>query len=227
MKTQRPSLSLHHDTQTTQRFMSDPNATFLVSFPRTGSHWLRMLMELYFDRPTLTRVFYWPDRTDYLLLHSHDLELMLMRLNVIYLYREPIATVYSQLCFHRESTTSLDRIHHWSELYGRHLDRWLHQDRWTSKKTIVSYNRMRVNLCSEFAKICAHFGESLHLSRLNAAATRVTPMEVRAKVPDDPRVISTSAFYQAQREKFREEFGDFVWKALLDRRPHLKIDFPS
>ena len=30
---------------------------FLVSFPRTGSHWLRMLMELYFDKPSLTRSF--------------------------------------------------------------------------------------------------------------------------------------------------------------------------
>ena len=46
-------------------FTRDPENTFLVSFPRTGSHWLRMLTELYFERPSLLRVFYYYNRRDY------------------------------------------------------------------------------------------------------------------------------------------------------------------
>ena len=58
-------------------FVADPENTFLVSFPRTGSHWLRMLMELYFQRPSLVRVFYFNERADYMCYHTHDLDLVL------------------------------------------------------------------------------------------------------------------------------------------------------
>jgi len=225
MTCRRPSVPLHRDAETIRRFASDPAATFLVSFPRTGSRWLRMLMELYFRRPTLTRVFYWPGRTDYLLLHSHDLDLSLMRSNVIYLYREPVATVYSQLLFHRERTTDRDRIRHWSELYGRHLERWLHLDRWTTRKTTLTYDGMKVDLDTAFARVCAHYGEALDPSRLRAAAARVTRAEIRDKVPDDPRVIAEGDRYEAGRAEFRERCGAQVWTALLGGRPQLESNF--
>ncbi len=89
------------DPRILRRFLADLDSPVLVSFPRTGSHWLRMTMELYFERPSLVRVFYYPDRTNYLTLHTHDLPGVLPedigadieRSNVIYLYRDPVDTV--------------------------------------------------------------------------------------------------------------------------------------
>ena len=81
------------------KFIANPDNTFLVSFPRTGSHWLRMLTELYFGRPSLVRVFYYSERQDFLMLHAHDLELDVERLRVIYLYRHPVETIFSQLYY--------------------------------------------------------------------------------------------------------------------------------
>jgi hypothetical protein len=86
-----------------EAFIENPDSPFLVSFPRTGSHWLRLIMELYFGRPSLVRVFYYPERTDYLTLHTHDIDLDIERRNVIYLYRDPVDTVYSQLNYYKES----------------------------------------------------------------------------------------------------------------------------
>jgi hypothetical protein len=91
-----------------RKHLEDPEFPFLVSFPRTGSHWLRMLLELYFERPLLTRTFFFPEKDNYLLLHTHDLELDVKRHNVMYIYRDPVDTIYSQIKYHKED--SKDRI---------------------------------------------------------------------------------------------------------------------
>ena len=85
------------DAESIRKFEDNPDNPYLVSFPRTGSHWLRMVMERYFGRPSLVRVFYYPERNDFLTLHTHDLELDVQRRNVIYLYRDPVETVFSQM----------------------------------------------------------------------------------------------------------------------------------
>ena len=106
-----------------EKFSANHQNTFLVSFPRTGSHWLRMMMELYFERPSLVRIFYYPERKAYLTLHTHDLNLDVERSNVIYLYRDPVDTIYSQLQYHKEDIYDQERIAFWSDFYGRHLDK--------------------------------------------------------------------------------------------------------
>ena len=93
------SSTIINDKQVIEHFISSPASTLMVSFPRTGSHWLRMLMELYFERPTLKLVFYYPEVTDYLAYHTHDLSLDMEHPTVLYLYRNPVDTVYSQLSF--------------------------------------------------------------------------------------------------------------------------------
>lgn len=126
-----------------QSFAANPANTFLVSFPRTGSHWLRMIMELYFGRPSLTRVFYYPECSDYLTLHTHDLDLQVERSHVIYLYRNPVDTIFSQLSYHKERLGDHERITYWSDLYGRHLDKWLQQESFTTHKIILTYEALK------------------------------------------------------------------------------------
>ena len=71
------------DPKVIDAFVSNPDNPFIISFPRTGSHWLRMLMELYFDKPMLTRKFFLLDREDYMAIHTHDDDLDVERSNVI------------------------------------------------------------------------------------------------------------------------------------------------
>lgn len=213
------------DKEVIRAFRADPGNTFLVSFPRTGSHWLRMLMELYFKRPSLRRIFYYPDRDDYLSFHTHDLDLKLVRSDVIYLFRDPVDTVYSLLSYYREDLSDIERILHWSDLYGRHLSKWLVEEEFTTKKTVLYYERMRNDLPGQFLKICEHFGTTIEQRRLEEAATRVTREHVDAKTPHDPQVIALGEQYRKNRERFRTQSGRRVWSAVLEGRTYLESHF--
>lgn len=213
------------DPRVVRAFEEDEDNTTLVSFPRTGSHWLRMLIELYFERPLLTRTFFFPDRTDYLLIHTHDLELDVQRRKVIYLYRNPVDTVYSQLRYHEEPTRDDGRVRHWADLYGRHLDKWLDKETFTRRKTVVRFEGMRRDLPAEFEKVCAHFDADLDPDRFETVASRVDKDLVKQKTPHDPKVVNPADSYHDNRESFREEQGDLVWETVLDGRDHLRERF--
>ena len=217
------SLSIN-DKSVIEMFTTNPDNTFLISFPRTGSHWLRMLMELYFGRPSLVRVFYYPERNDYLTLHTHDLELDVERPNVIYLYREPVDTIFSQLRYHKEPLEDRERIAYWSDLYGHHLDKWLVRELFTTHKTVLTYEGMKRDLASEFAKVTRHFGEPLDEARLEEVANQVTRDEVKRKTQHDPQVVQSQAAYKVAQREFRERQGTLVWDVLTKDRPHL-VDY--
>ena len=209
------------DKDVIESFCADPTNTFLVSFPRTGSHWVRMLMELYFERPSLLRAFYHRDRMDYLTLHTHDLKLDIERSHVIYLYRHPVDTIFSQLRYHGESAEDADRILHWSDLYGRHLEKWLIREHFTRRKTTLAYEEMKEDLVGVFRRVTDHFDASLDESRLLAAAERVTKDEVKRRASHDPQAVQESPEYEMARQAFRERNGHLVWQALTRARPHL------
>ncbi len=208
-----------------ENFVSNPSNTFLVSFPRTGSHWLRMLMELYFERPVLKLVYYYPEVTDYLAYHVHDLSLDIEHPTVLYLYRDPVDTVYSQLSFYKESFDDVNRISHWAGLYGKHLEKWLHAETFTVKKTIVRYEGLKNDLPAEFLKVASHFGEELDQQKLQQASARTSKEEIKRKTQHDNRVINLQAGYDRKRETFRQQHEKLVWNVLLEGREHLKFDF--
>lgn len=191
-------------------FTEDPDNPFIVSFPRTGSHWLRLLMELYFERPSLVRAFYYPEKSDFLARHVHDVDLDIERRNVIYLYREPVATVFSQLSYNGEDVDDRSRIAHWAGLYARHLDKWLVCETFTNKKTVLCYERMRDDMEREFSAVCAHFGEHLDKERLNRAVRKVSKSEVKSHTGHDNRVVSERPDYRGERERFIENHTAFV-----------------
>jgi hypothetical protein len=140
------------------KYTANPNFPYLVSFSRTGSHWLRNIMELYFLKPALVRIFYYKNATDFTCLHSHDIMLDVIRKNVIYLYRNPIDTIYSQIRYHKQDINNQYVIKYWASLYGQHLSKWLLDENFTNKKTVITYENMKKDLSQEFIKVCEHLG---------------------------------------------------------------------
>lgn len=203
------------DPRIFQHLLEDPEFPFLVSFPRTGSHWLRMLMELYFERPTLIRSFYFHRSRNYLVYHTHDLDLDVNRKNVLYLYRHPVPTVYSQLRYHQADTADIHAIQHWAALYGKHLVKWLVHERTGERKTVIKYERLQTDLVAEFTKITTHFDQALDIERLQRAATTVTKDEIRFKTSHDPQVIASAPAYNEDRERFAQQHGNLVLDLVL------------
>jgi hypothetical protein len=170
-------------------------------------------------------VFYYANRQDYLTLHTHDLDLKIERKNMIYLYRTPVDTIFSQLYYHKEPVSNSERIEYWAELYGRHLDKWLCKEAFTAKKTIVTYEGMRQDLSAEFSKVVEHFEQSLDRLRFDAVADRISKDEVKRKTDHDPQVIQVEESYVDMRSRFRAEHEEFIWDVLTTGRPHLKDYF--
>jgi hypothetical protein len=212
-KSRRGSLGVN-DQALIESFTSDPDFPYLISFPRTGSHWLRMLMELYFKKPSLIRIFYYKKARDFTCYHHHDVDLELERKNVIYLYREPIDTIYSQLKFYKEDTSDRDRVRHWTEVYGKHLKKWLLDDGITDKKSVLTYEGMKRDLPAEFEKVCKHLGEGFSADRIVQVAGKVSKEKLKKKTKHDTRVVDLEKQYEQMRESFRTENGAYIMEIL-------------
>jgi len=209
------------DPRTVKAFLSNPDFPFLVSFPRTGSHWLRMLMELYFMKPALVRAFYFQDAVDFTCYHTHDMNLDVERRNVIYLYRDPVHTIYSQLRYYRENVDDIDRIKYWSMLYGNHLSKWLVRENITQKKTIITYEGLKLDVYEEFGKVCRHFGIALDADRLATLVKRISKDELKKVTRHDQQVVDLSATYEIDRQKFEQKHDRLVRDLVIECDHHL------
>jgi len=186
-----------------------------------------MFLELYFEQPLLKTTFFFHDRTDYLLLHAHDKNIDVERKNVLYLYRDPVETIFSQLSFYHEDTNDLDRIEYWTDLYGKHLAKWLHQEEFTRRKTVLRYDYLKSNPNYEFGKAIRHFETQVNEVRLSRILTKLTKTTVKKTAFYQPRAVNISKYYEKTREIFKREHVDRVWEILLRDREYLKDDFAN
>jgi hypothetical protein len=216
-----------NDKKTIEKFISDPDFPYLISFPRTGSHWLRMVMELYFETPSLVRIFYYKDADTFTCYHRHDEELDINRKNVIYLYRNPTDTIYSQLNYYKEAVDNKERIRHWSQLYGKHLSKWLVEENFTRKKTIVTYEGMKADMSREFKKVCDHFAVPFIPDKLKLAIETVSPGEVKQKTGHDPQVMNLTREYEDNREIFKQEYRNFILEIIHSQNQMMRKIFPD
>ncbi|MBN1674476.1 MAG: sulfotransferase domain-containing protein [Kiritimatiellae bacterium] len=198
------------------RYVSEGQNPFLVSFPRTGSHWLRAIAEAYVERPQLKLTFFHPGREDFFLYHTHDLDLDVVCESVIYLYRNPVETIYSQMRYEGPVQRETEWVVYWTRLYGLHLRKWLHEERFTTRKTVIRYENLRANLPGEFRKISEHFNMPFDPKKLKACAERCTRDVISAKAGHDARVINKDPAYPEERGAFAERFGNLIWDTLFD-----------
>jgi len=211
-----------HNRELIESFISKPAFPFLISFERTGSHWLRMIMELYFEKPSLVRIFYYKGAKDFTCYHRHDEDLNIERENVIYLYRHPVDTIYSNLCHFDENIDDTKKIEFRTNLYGHHLKKWLLEENFTSRKTVVSYESMQRDMSSQFKKICHHFSVPFVQNKLQDAVCHVTKDEVQKKTTHDPRVIDLSKDYQIKKKLFKQKQTDFIMDCIYSIDPRLE-----
>lgn len=191
-----------------------PGLPVLVSFPRTGSHWLRMFLELYFDRPLLSRHFFAHERTDPLLVHVHDDDLDHVPSGpVIYLYRGPVDTVFSELTYrHGERAPDLPwaDVREVAERYRRHLRRWLVGGDVPEPRAVVTYEWLLDEPLVVLTPVIIALGGEIDRRRFDVAWDRVDPQLVRERTGHDPRVIDRTAQKELRRALFRYRHGPEV-----------------
>lgn len=191
----------------------------LISFPRTGSHWLRMALELYFDRPMLTRHFFEHSSDRVLLWHGHDKGLDYSATGpVIYLYRGPVDVVFSELTF-RYGEGAVDAagavVDDVAEHYRRHLRRWLLGEGRDGKRpgAVIAYEWMLdrpLEALRPVVELLIDAGASLDAARLEWAWGRVTPSEVLDRTAYLSEVMDRAAHKELRRALFRYRHGGRV-----------------
>ena len=210
------------DQRILDRYLKKPDFPWLISFPRTGSHWLRMIMELYFGKPGLRRIFFYPDANDFTCYHWHDVDLATQDVkSVIYLYRYPVDTIYSQLRYHKEDVQSAERVRHWSMVYARHLSKWLFDETFTNRKTVVRYEGLQREPHAEFGKICTHLDLPFDPGRLDAAMSKVSKSKLKEKTQHDEQIVNLSNEYANEKETFRGRFGTLILDVMAEENPRV------
>jgi hypothetical protein len=206
---------VQHDATLIKEFLRNPDSTALVSFPRTGSHWLRFLMELYFNQPLLTRSFYHKlaeNPSDFLLYHTHDLNLEFNHETVLYLYRQPVEVIYSQLRYHGQiaSDNVEEYFFYWLEKYTAHLEKWIIEEHNTKKKLVIRYKDLRSNATKLFRKICEFYNQPFNPNIFQKIYDFVSKKEVNSKTQHDKQVVKINLEYAISREGFETRYSDLL-----------------
>jgi len=201
-------------------FLRDPNAPVLVSYPRTGSHWLRVLMEFAFDRPGLSRAFLPHPNDNVFIFHDHDLDLRVTRKVVIYLYRKQASdVVFSNLAYYNLEPLP-QHVRRFSIAYGNNLVRWLLDEQFTRRKLIIRYRGLS-DICT-IEKI----SEFLSVPIVRQIDPRSVTKEMVGQLAQIPNAVRIGDEYEEKRMQFRKEHGGEVEQLILSQgrqnlRPYL------
>jgi len=197
-------------------FLENPRSPWLISFPRTGSHWLRMILESYTRRPLQPVSFFEHESDDYLLRHEHDYEFKQWPGRLIYLYRDPVPTVYSQIRFHDADPFDAHFVELWSTFYRLHLTHFAvrpHDDR-----ILVTYESMKDDLVEAVAPVLRFLDVSIDEAGLRKVAAETDKRKVDSRTKD-PRVISKRSDYDHSRQRFADEMGELVRAIVMRDEP--------
>jgi hypothetical protein len=198
--------------------MADPGLAWLVSYPRTGSHHLRLVLERCTGRPLLPHTFLEPDpAAKPLLLHHHDraAEMPHRPASVVYLFRAAPETVFSLLHYWMcpDPAGNDQGIVRYTLNYVRHLRKWLLEEDFTVRKTILRHEDLAAG---GLEKALAHLGENIPRDRIAEALAFATKEEVAARTCDledsvyKNRVIAPEADYPARKAAFLRDKSDLI-----------------
>lgn len=198
----------------------------LVSYPRTGSHWLRMILEQYLNKYCLPTSFY--DNTEYWGYHLHD------RIvgrgdegivggfdKVIYLYRNPIDTVYSQLRYHHIDIHDSSYVDMISHEYYNHLNRWIYNNDDCKEIIFLTYEDIKNNFHDTIKKVLTFLDYEYDKDSLQLIFNRLSLENAKNSI-QDKNVIDKGHFngqYKQSKDKFIKLYkGDIdimfkkIWK---------------
>lgn len=188
----------------------DPSFPTLISFPRAGSHWLRIILEVYSDQPLLNRSFFTHFNRKFLLIHSHDLQLIESRKKVIYLHREPVNLIFSLISYYQQDLKKEYFTIFWLQQYLAHLSHWIFLEEYSEAKTVLSYEDLTSAPLTTIRPVLNFLNLPWDQEKLNQTITKIDKAKVAQKTKHDQKVINDSNGYPLAREEYKTQYGKMI-----------------
>lgn len=245
------------DRKSTNTYQTGENANRLlklgapvvVSFPRSGRHWLMLALECYFKESISYDDSPWSDNSlpsKMLFMHEDPNPEQFTQLNnYLCLYRRDIVScIFShmwkaQIFSHYDANNESDIQKLRNQRAGdsfliEHLDfitSWIRtfHPRFSSRNVVgvVTFEDMQRDLSDVLARVCEFIGED-YIPEEAARVNRECTKEVISELTE-PFQVNTSDHYQNLRSDFRENYNDFIHDYFKQQSPELLnvFDIPS
>lgn len=193
----------------------------LISFPRSGSHYLRLVMEYYFNRPILPVTFYkHPEygiktMNSFLFAHTHDMNLDCQSDKIIYLYRKDLVSTHFSFLYYYDIDPSkdIDILIQNTRNHSKHLNKWLTYQKDGMSKVIITYeDLLGTNRFKKFKEICDLFDYDYSKSKVKDIFFKITKEEVFNRTTHDKNIMKNQkdCDYSTKRGKFKEKYGELI-----------------
>jgi hypothetical protein len=196
-----------------------PDLPYFVSFPRTGSHWLRTFLEIYFDRPLLVRSFFPHPIDQPLLIHTHDLDDQVQDARAtLYLYRGIVDTVFSQVEYEHGDAAgaSWDDVERELQRYMHSLRKWLGDDAPAVRTHIVTYESLLDRPSETLAAVIRFLGGDVDHERIERLWAACDRHLVAERTAHDAKVIARGPRREDRRALFRYRHGARILDTIRD-----------
>ena len=201
---------------------NENNNPYYVGVSRSGSHWIRLVLEGYLDGKSPLSSFI-ACKDDINILYSrlndfkgtHDMQLDFVYDNVIYLYRNPIDCIFSNLKYDGTDITDKKAVDYYLNIWIKHIQKWVYDEKFTKHKVILSYERLKNDFVSEFSKLLAFLNIEINTDKIIESNETYTKSKIR-EIVHDKKVINNEYDYEIERKRFRELFGEYIISNLPD-----------
>jgi hypothetical protein len=190
------------------------NVTY-VGLSRSGSHWIRLVLEHYMGgNSPLSNFLGSPINTNNFIT-THDLQLDFVADYVIYLYRNPIDCIYSNLKYDGIDTNldCISKIDYYLDIWIRHIQKWIYDENFTKDKVILCYEKLKNDFNNEFSKLLIFLNLQVNTEKIEEGNNIYTKSKIKKIVRDD-RVINDELNYEIYRELFTQKYKNYIYDKL-------------
>jgi hypothetical protein len=144
---------------------------------------------------------------------THDMTLDFEAENVIYLYRNPIDCIFSNLKYDQTTIDNIELIDKYLNIWNKHIQKWVFDEKFTKRKVILSYENLKKDFVKEFSKLLVYLNLEVDEKRIILAKETYTKNKIR-EIVHDKKVINNETDYELQRERFVDLFGKYIFDKL-------------
>jgi hypothetical protein len=190
------------------------NVTY-VGLSRSGSHWIRLVLEHYMGGNSPLSNFLGSAINTNNFRATHDLQLDFVADYVIYLYRNPIDCIYSNLKYDEIDTNvdCISKIDYYLDIWIRHIQKWIYDENFTKDKVILCYEKLKNDFNNEFSKLLIFLNLQVNTEKIEEGNNIYTKSKIKKIVRDD-RVINNELNYEIDRELFTQKYKNYIYDKL-------------